>query len=265
MGGGQRALSWFGPLSLLLGATVAWADEGQDKQRAGALMDQGNAEYSARRFQEAISAYQEAYAIYPSPKILLNLAQAEHANGRPDQAAAHYEAFLSSDRVPAEDPQRSSAEQRLEIIAKELGRVVFEEAEPGTLYRFDQGPPTPLPSSHLWAIPGRHELRLEREGATPLDVELEVGAGRKIPVRASLRPALPPAPPPAPPPAVVVAPPPPSEESITSQWWLWAGIAVVVAGGVVTAVALTTGGDDFVPGGELGRFRTTTWERVDGP
>ncbi len=47
---------------------------------------------------------------------------------------------------------------------------------------------------------------------------------------------------------------------IITRWWFWGVVAAIGAVIVVTGVQLS-GGDDFVPGGELGSTDTSTWDR----
>lgn len=268
-----RNLSGLGSLVLLcLAGPARGEDSDASKLRAAELLDTGNQALAAKRYEEAANAYSEAYALYPSPKILLNLAQAEHASGRPDQAAGHYEDYL--ERVRVQDPQRQKAASRLEQLQKELGRLVFEGGAQDTTLQINGSAPMPLPTPHLYVIPGQHELRLERPGFEPLLLNITVDAGRRLPIRATLAPAVTtsappppmalPTPPPSPPPALVAQTPAAEKEESSSTWWIWVVAGVAVAGGVVAAVVLTSGGDDFVPGGELGRSTTASWERVSG-
>lgn len=256
----------------------ARGDDTDAKQTAAKLVDQGNSAYAKGSFDDALSAYRAAYQAYPSPKILLNLAQAEQAKGRPDLAAGHYEEFLASGNVGPKDPQRSLAQNRLAVLQREISQLVFEEQAPDTTLRVNGGLPSPLPGDHLWVVPGRHELVFERSGHEPMVLDLQVGGGSRIPLRVALRPLAPtsggvasvPAPPPPdlrpppPPPPVSVETPAPTESGGT-KWWLWIGLGVVVVAGAAVAVAMTTGGSDVVPNGELGTFNTSTWMREGGP
>lgn len=270
-----RYLSGLGSLVFLALAGQAHGEESDaSKLRAAELLDAGNKALAAGRYAEAAAAFSEAHDLYPSPKILLNLAQAELASGRPDYAAGHYEDYLEQVRV--QDPQRQKATVKLEALKKELGRLAFEGGTPDVTLQINGSAPMPLPMPHLYVIPGQHELHFERPGYQPLILSIMVGAGRRVPVRATVLtplpappPPEPPPPPPAPPevtttPNLVETKPPEAEADSGSSWWIWAAVGAVVVGGVVATVALTSGGNDFMLEGELGRSTTASWERVSG-
>ncbi len=86
--------------------------------------------------------------------------------------------------------------------------------------------------------PGTHQVRFERAGLPPVEVQVVLRAGEKNrPILATLAPPAPPEPqtPPVPPPARVVAPPPPpppveSSAHVPAGAWVLGGVGLVALG-----------------------------------
>src|SRR4051794_5040167 len=69
-------------------------DDREAKTRAQAHVDRGVAYSDQKAFDSALDEYQAAYAIFPSPKLLYNMAELQLALGRFVEALANYEGFL---------------------------------------------------------------------------------------------------------------------------------------------------------------------------
>lgn len=113
--------------------------------------------------------------------------------------------------------------------------------------------------------PGTHELSVQAEGYATYKKWVVAEAGRTVRVKVELLPLDPGL-------LEVPTPPPPARATSAGQvsqsapgspwyaeWWVWALAGVVVAGGAIAIVAVSSGGDDFVPGGELGRSSLRDW------
>jgi tetratricopeptide (TPR) repeat protein len=84
-------------------STAAPAPASADaKERARALHAAGLRHYEARQYGRAIAAYRKAYAIYPAPGILFNLAQAYRLRGDCRRAHRAYRSFLHADSTSAQ-------------------------------------------------------------------------------------------------------------------------------------------------------------------
>jgi hypothetical protein len=84
-------------------------------ERARQLASRGRALHDAGNYSDAISAFNEAYSLAPSPGLLFNLAQSYRLAGRCDDAAWMYRRYL--DTKPASD-KRSVAELQLAAVEK---------------------------------------------------------------------------------------------------------------------------------------------------
>jgi len=86
------------------GATGAGSQAPVDPRKAAqAHMDHGNAALKARDYKQAIESFREAYRLFPSPKILMNLGSALRDAGQFAEAVVVYEQYLAD---PSHDPKR---------------------------------------------------------------------------------------------------------------------------------------------------------------
>ena len=227
-----------------------------DKQKATALLREGNALYKQGDYTGALEKFQDAYAAVPSPKLLFNIGQAERDLGRNVEAIEAFDKFLTS--APDASP-KALAEARAQVaeLQKKVGRLQILCETTGatiTLDGKDVGV-APLPSV-LWTTPGRHMIAVTHPSGAPGITHAEVVAGGLQTVKVKLSPVTPVAPPPvamnpAPaataPPAVAEpkpaplhgapgdgAPPSTDEDSALGRRWTWAwvatGSAVLFAG-----------------------------------
>jgi len=70
------------------------AKEDPRKAEASALFEEGSRLSSSGRVAEALDTYEKAYATYPSPNTLLNIARCEQALGKKLKALRHYREAL---------------------------------------------------------------------------------------------------------------------------------------------------------------------------
>jgi hypothetical protein len=246
-------------IALLLTAAVAQADPRTD---ARDRLEEGSTLYRKGDYQGALRKFEEARALYPSPKIYFNLGQALNRLGRTAAAVDAFEKFLAEapDAVPE---RRRDAEQLLGELRPRIGfvRVV---ADAGSEIAVDGQPAGTAPLRRTIPVdPGTHQLTARSPGAAIGHVgSVEVAAGQTTDWEARQAPApladgplpLPSSlTAPVPGPSLVGAPAP--AEPPRRRWvpWAVAGAAVAV-GIVVTAVLLS--GERPGPSGSLG---TADW------
>lgn len=101
-------------LAMLAASHLAMADA-QVPEKARQLASRGRALHDAGDYVEAISAFNEAYSLAPSPGLLFNLAQSYRLAGKCDDAAWMYRRYL--DTKPPSD-KRALAELQLSTVEK---------------------------------------------------------------------------------------------------------------------------------------------------
>jgi len=234
----------------------------EGKKEAARLVDEGNRAFEAKRYADALERYNAAYALYPSPKILFNLAETHRFLGDALSAVRHYRDFLAAGGADAGTPAHGAARDRIAELEKELGSLSVTGELAGKV-KIDGTEAGALPLRDVLVTPGEHELSVEMDGREVFRTKVALAAGEHIEVKAEQK-ALPAAVASSPPTDAVVSTPVAAagDESLLEKWWFWAAIVGVVAGGVALGVGLSTGGGKFVPNGELGSTSTADWERL---
>lgn len=247
---------------LMAAAGVARADA---RTEARDRLEEGSALYRKGDYQGALRKFEEARALYPSPKIYFNLGQALNRLGRAAAATDAFERFLAEAQDAAPE-RRLDAERFLGELRPRIGYVRVRAAA-GSEIAVDGQPAGVAPLRRTIPVdPGLHQLTARAPGAEIGHVgSVEVTAGQTIDWEATAAPAPladDPPPPSRPLPDSLSARPPgtaaPSvidsapTEPPPRRWWPWAaGAAALVAGVVVTAILLS-GDDPAPPTGSLG-------------
>jgi hypothetical protein len=241
---------------VLLLASAAHADPRTD---ARDRLEEGSALYRKGDYQGALHKFEEARALFPSPKIYFNLGQALNRLGRTAAAVEAFERFLAEAPDAAAD-RRRDAEALLNELRPRIGYVRVT-AEAGSEIAVDGQPAGTAPLKRTVAVdPGIHQVTARAPGARVGHVgTIEITPGQTIDWEAKEAPApladgplplttpLPLANPPHP--AVVATAPPPQPRS---RWLPWvAGAGAVVVALAITALLVSRSGDD-PPTGTLG-------------
>lgn len=232
-------------LALLVPAVALAGDSKADSDR---LFLQGLHLFEQRDFAGARQKFADAYAKYPSPNSLLNLARSEQLSSHCIDAIAHYRAYIAlpdNPRISAGD--RGSARIKLSECLSKVGRIEVT-APANARVAIDGLAVAWRPGETFDVTPGEHKVDLSVEAAqktrTTTATEGQVASVQwedpaPPPPPPVIKPEITPPPPPPPevkpeppPPPVVEAPPPP-------QWrreshWPTAKVASAVALGVVS-------------------------------
>ncbi|HTM19357.1 MAG TPA: hypothetical protein VL172_02580 [Kofleriaceae bacterium] len=215
--------------ALLLAAGSAAAGPRDD---AAARLDQGVAAYRGARYQEALGLFQDAYALFPSHKILFNIGRTLEALGHWPQAAQAYDLYLTEAGTDAGE-RTMTARAALDRLALSLGRLQFQGDLAAAALTID-GAPVILPAHRrVYVTAGRHVVSAAAPGLVRRRIAIEVGAGEEQPVVLRLVPVVVARPAPAARPAAPTLPPPAPHASGRGHRWTWmaAGTAAALAGG----------------------------------
>ena len=250
-----RLLVTVAACAIILGG-VAHADQRTD---ARDRLEEGSALYRKGDYQGALRKFEEARALFPSPKIYFNLGQALNRLGRTAAAVDAFEKFLAEapDAVPE---RRRDAEALLTELRPRVG-FLRVTADDRSEIAVDGQPAGTAPLRRTIPVdPGKHQVTARAPGAAIGHVgSVDVAAGQTTDWEAREAPA-PLADGPLPLPLTVAPPPPqphaalvetPTAEPTHRTWVPWViGGAAVVAGVVITAVLLSGGSKE--PSGSLG-------------
>lgn len=172
-----RALGWFVALSVCFAWTpLSRADEeSPEKAQARVLLSQGNALFERGDLRGALADFRAAYALYPSPKLLINAAAAARELGDLAGAATDLRHFLD-DATDEEGALVDKARADLKGLERRVSRIGLARWPARSTLEID-GRAARDPS---YVKPGAHSLR----GRTPSGVEesldVEVSAGESL-------------------------------------------------------------------------------------
>src|SRR5262245_22339561 len=106
----KRWVCWLALCGSLF-ALEAWAQpqSAPDPARVKAQADAGLAQYKAGDYEQALSSFQQAYALEQNPGFLLNIGLCQGKLGRYEEAKQSYRAYLT--KTPPDDPVRPKVEK----------------------------------------------------------------------------------------------------------------------------------------------------------
>jgi len=229
-------------MAAILLAGTARAEEpaaNQDKKaQARVKLVEGDRLLKLGEFQQALSAFRDAYELYPSPKIRYNFGLAYEGMGRNADALEAFDAFL----VQATDASPETRDRAVAARNTLLGRVgtlrVVADVEGAAIIVDGRDMGKTAPARELRLDPGPHLLLVDRGGGTaPFTQRLDVAAGAAVTVVVRLAAPAPTADvstataPPAPP--VIARQAAPVVEGAAPERgraWRTAGIATAAAG-----------------------------------
>ena len=145
-------LSSFVVLSLAIwGMRHASAEPTDDKARALELARAGDQAYKAGEFEKAADLVRQAYALYPEPTLLYNLALALDGMGSTEEAVGYYEQYLATNPAVKD---RGAIERRVANMRQQLERKAAEleqqrQARDGVVRDGSSTRQPPAPASKL--------------------------------------------------------------------------------------------------------------------
>jgi hypothetical protein len=158
------------------------------RARAEAEVAQGAKLFDQGRFREALSRYEAAYSIFPSPKIHYNMSFAYQRLGRNAQAFTALERFLR-EAHDAEPKHVVEARAELGRLSRKVAFVAISCDIDGAEALIDgiAVGPTPLPA-RFPVDPGRHDLLIRSQTLGSKTKPFTATAGRALELRVELRP-----------------------------------------------------------------------------
>jgi hypothetical protein len=188
-------------LALVLAAFVFTAAlprpaQAQDKRtRARALLVEGQKLVDSGDYGEALTRFERAYALVPSPKIQFNFGLAYNGLDRPADALRAFQTFVAEagDAAPA---NVAKAREYLARLAKKVGTLELDGDVSGVEVSVDGR--SYGAATKVVVDPGPHQLTVDKAGKPTFLHRLTIAAGERQ--RISVRFAEPA--------AVVTAPPP---------------------------------------------------------
>jgi hypothetical protein len=145
------------------------------KARARKLFQEGNSLLDAGDYQVALRRFEEAHALWDSPKILLNIATTQRALGHSAAAANAYAHYL--ERAPADSPSRAEVPQILSALTLLTGRLVVSDFDGVAGLSVDGEELALTAGREIWLEPGEHVVTARRRDGSSTEHGFRVVAG----------------------------------------------------------------------------------------
>jgi tetratricopeptide (TPR) repeat protein len=163
------------------------ADEGDARAQALALLHDGNEKLDQRLFLEALDRFERAYALFPSPKLHFNIAQALNELGRPVEALAHYERYVHEVKEEESPDNWRTAHEQIFRLEGAVARVEIQTNIADAQVTVDGKPvgTTPL-DAPVRLMPGPHAIVVARAGYEQTVIEHTLKPGESAVERVEL-------------------------------------------------------------------------------
>jgi hypothetical protein len=176
----------------------------EQKAEAATALTQGEAAYKAGDYASAVAHFERANTLAPSATAQYWLASSLDLKGDAPRAIVAFETLFQNPehtKLPAE--QLDPARQRLDAL-KQIPATIALKVQPADVQVLIDDVPQPGTSPFSFKLsPGKHKIRVQRDGYEPLETELTVAAAESLEDNVELVKIET-----APPPETVKAPPP---------------------------------------------------------
>jgi hypothetical protein len=162
-------------LSLLAQAGAQTTDP-ESKAKAQVLLKDGAQSYRQGAYADALEKFDQAYAIFPSPKLLINIGQANRELGRTVEAVDAFEKFLLSD--DASPDLISEAKRSVNELAPKIGKLLIDCDVVDAELSVDGKMAGKAPLADVVRVsPGRHQVTATSPTMIPVVQTVEVAPG----------------------------------------------------------------------------------------
>ena len=211
-------------------ASGARADEDSpEKQQARVLLSQGNQLFEKGDLRAALADFRAAYALFPSPKLLVNAAAAERELGDLPGAATDLRHFLD-DATEDDSSLVDKARSDLRALERKCGRIALSGWPHASTLEID-GRAARDPT---YVKPGAHAIKVRSPSGIELEKDADVAAGGVVAIAMPAGAEV----------GLDATPPPkPIVEKKKRRTWVVPVVvigALVIAGGVTAGVILGT-------------------------
>lgn len=175
-----------------LGAGVVRAQPApEDKVDAKSLLRSGLRLFEARDYLGALAVFKDAYARFPSAKILLNIGTTLNLLDRKADAANAYQRYLDS---PEADPaKRADVTAAIAEIDRGVGRLELAITPADAEVQIDDGDWEPAARVKIYRVtPGSFTVRARKDGYQSAARSESVALGASAPIVLALAPLPPP-------------------------------------------------------------------------
>ncbi len=238
---------------------IAEAQTAKEKSRASALLKEGAALLGDKEYEEALTKFEAAYDVVPSPKILFNVGLANEGLARPVRALRAFNDYLAgatSDTVQ----RRKEATEHIVVLKTKVALVMIQADVDGAQVSVDgeDSGTTPLPNA-LAVEPGNHQIVVQASTGKPWTKAIKALAGSTMRLEAAVKdaptsvvttplvgsstvPTIANSPVNTDPELTASAAQPEGDDPFYTKGWFWGVAGAVVVAGVVAVILLNSGG-----------------------
>ena len=174
----RAALAAVLALASLFAGGAARAQSEAGEREARVLFKEANALAAKGEHARALERFRAAYALFPSAKILLNMAATLDVLGEDVEALSAYERYLADAGKDVPADERAEVEKVVADVRAELGRVTIQVNEPGATLLLDGMTVGQSPLGRaIWVKAGAHRVEARKEGFHPTSETAHVPAG----------------------------------------------------------------------------------------
>jgi len=155
-------------------------DDTIDKLRAEAesRQEEGVKRHTVGDVAGAWLAFKQAYTIYPSPKILWNLAMAELDTGKNLDAARHLHTYVALKDPAVTQEKKKVASKRLTEARKKLGGILVEAAQGAKISVDEEALPQGYEDGDLIELDPGHHVVVAELGTVRQEKSIKVKLGK---------------------------------------------------------------------------------------
>jgi len=172
--------------SLVLIAVSAHAQE-DERSAARQAFERGVNAYGEERWEEALSAFQEAYRIAPHPSVRVNMANCYVQLARPVEALDHFERFLIESGDEGDPAQKREVRRQIEELREQVGETFLRIEPEGATVTIDGHTTRRAPILDAVKLSaGTHHVEVAMQGYATVSQDFEVEGGERQELRIDL-------------------------------------------------------------------------------
>ena len=233
-----RAVFWTIVLGALCMSSAAAADT--TSREAKAQFEQGVELFSDGQYEQAAIAFERAYELKPSYKILFNVGQVQNELRHYAAALEAYTLYLAEGGDKIDSRRREEVQHEVKRLNSLVGMLDVQTKVEGAVVFVDgrrQGE-TPL-SGKIFVDLGEHEVLVKKDGEDIHKEIVKVAGGQSVTVKFEIKSKAEPVEPVKP---VEETAPPEEDEESPGRIWTWVALGVGAAAAVGAGV---TGGMSY--------------------
>lgn len=162
--------------------------EKAQRERARKIFKAGNKAFEQRQVDRALKHYQQAYALWPHPRVLFNMAVSLGFLGRPLASAKTFKRVLEYGPEPISKLRYKQAAERYLELMGQLANIVIQCSDAGAKLYVNGEPIGEAPLNKKITVgPGTHMITANLQGKVPYSAQVRLAPGQLKRVNVNLQ------------------------------------------------------------------------------